>query len=77
MNNPSSPSPFEPLQESLNRLSYKDIVFWWEKKRWVYNTAVGLCGLLGLVQIFIGKQVLTTSHIFEGVLVYGLLANLC
>lgn len=45
---------------------------WWEKRRWIYNLVVGLTGVIFLMFIpsFGGVELI-------GIMVYGLLANLC
>ena len=45
---------------------------WWEKRRWIFNLVVGLTG-----SIFFFLVPSFNSFDILGVLVYGILANLC
>lgn len=55
--------PVEPLQQAFA---------WWEKKRLLYNVIVGLTGVLVLLSIPVH-----TFHDIPGVILFGILANLC
>jgi hypothetical protein len=45
---------------------------WWEKRRWIYNIVVGFTGVF-----FMFLMPMVTSFDIIGIVIYGLLANLC
>lgn len=45
---------------------------WWEKRRWIYNIVVGFTGAF-----FMFLLPMVTSFDIIGIVIYGLLANLC
>lgn len=56
------------------------IVRWWEKRRLIYNAAVGAAGVLSLATVAAGTALAPHQDVFRlpltGILVYGVLANL-
>lgn len=45
---------------------------WWEKRRWIYNIVVGFTGAF-----FMFLLPMVTGFDIIGIVIYGLLANLC
>jgi hypothetical protein len=56
----------EPDKSLLNAFG------WWEKRRWIYNLVVGLTGAF-----FLFLMPMITAFDVLGIILYGLLANLC
>jgi hypothetical protein len=56
------------------------VIGWWERRRLLYNVSVGTAGMLTLA-VAVGLGVLplpgTMPSEFMGVMLYGLLANVC
>jgi len=51
-----------------------NVVKWWEKKRLIYNITVCISGLLGLI---LSKNLFLLIFLFQGVILYAIVANVC
>lgn len=67
------------FRDSVSVESTNEIVTWWEKRRLVYNIAVGSAGIASLGSILLANAVHSSGGgvPFMGVVAYGLVANIC